>query len=205
MELLLKAVILAVILIVIAAVGFYIFTKAASTTLTRSEAVQTVVSDLGAKSPAANITVINVTNSSLGTRSWAITLRVTYNTTRPCPTLEIEVFDYPVTGLVPSLDNVYTSDCHLAQSLADAPYYVISSPYIAITRSYISNNTMIKDYVDTYGYNNTYVTATFVASNTTINLANAWLVRYRATNAKYSVYAILSQSGSVIEAYNASN
>src|SRR5271157_5012392 len=135
MELLGRVAMIALIVIAIASAAFLLSTHAISPNLTAPQAVQYVLSDMRASNPSANISVINVSPSTLKQGSWDVVLSVVYNASTPCPTLFIEGFDYPATGLVPSVDNLYTSHCVIS-GISIAPSYVISSPYIAIARSY---------------------------------------------------------------------
>lgn len=206
MDLLGKVAIVVVILVVVFSAGFIIFKRSTESQLTSSQAVQFVINDLKASNPGANITIINVSNSTLKRGSYNIVLSIIYNATRPCPTLLIEGFDYPATGLVPSVDNLYTKNCEI-YGLTGAPSYVISSPEIAIARSYNQGIGQITNYVSTFGYNNTIVTARFYPSlsdNVTHlgqNFHNVWLIKYNAMNANYSVYAVLNSSGAVAGNY----
>lgn len=210
MDLLTKVAVAVVIIILIAGAGFLIYNAISehATSLTAQQASQIVVRDLLLQSPSANITIINVTPSALKRGSWSVTLSVVYNATRPCPTLFIEAFDYPATGLVPSIDNLYTQRC-VVYGLPTAPSYVISSPSIAMVQSYDSGFPPIADYVSTYGYNSTTVHARFFAtlpsSMTPLNRTfyNAWLVNYTAKGAPHSQYVILSTSGAIIGNYTA--
>ena len=156
MDLLAKVAVVVAIFIVIAGAGFYVLKLSASPSgpLTSQQASQIVINDLKLHNPTADVTIINVTPSMLKSGSWSMTLSVVYNSTRPCPTLFIEGFDYPATGLVPSVDNLYTENCTI-YGLSTAPTYVISSPAIAIVKSYVSNSIAISNYVNTYGYGNT--------------------------------------------------
>jgi hypothetical protein len=122
MELLAKVAVVVVVLIAIAGVGFIVYNFIANpaTPLTADQAAQVVVRDLKLHNPSANISVINVTPSTLKSNSWIIILSVIYNATRPCPTLFIEGFDYPATGLIPSVDNLYTENCTI-YGLSTAP------------------------------------------------------------------------------------
>jgi hypothetical protein len=206
MDLIAKVAIIVVLLIVISSAAFILFQHSKQTTFTSAQAVSYVTNDLKASNPSANITVINVSNSTLEMGSYNVVLSIVYNATRPCPTLFIEGFDYPATGLVPSVDNLYTKNC-VIYGLSSAPSYVISSPEIAIARSYNQNITQITEYVNNFGYNHTVVTAKFYPdlNNTQTHLSqsfyNVWLVRYRATDANFSVYAVMDSSGAVAGNY----
>jgi hypothetical protein len=84
---------------------------------------------------------------------------------------------------------------------------VISSPAVAIARSYSSGVAPVLDYVKAYGYNNTVVHARFFSmlnkNMTPMNqtFSNVWLINYTAKGAVYSQFAILSSSGSIIGNY----
>ncbi len=209
MDLIGRVAIIVVLLIVIFSAGFILFRHSTQSQFTSAQAVQFVLNDLKATNTNANITVINVSNSTLEKGSYNIVLSIVYNVTRACPTLLIEEFDYPATGLVPSLDNLYTKNC-IIYGLSSAPSFVISSPEIAIARSYNQGIKQITGYVSTFGYNNTFVTAMFYPTlneNQTHlgqSFYNVWLVRYKAPSANYSVYAVLDSSGAIAGNYTSS-
>src|SRR5580693_1614219 len=147
MDLLLKVGILIVVLVVIASAIFLIYVHATqSGPLTKQQAEALVVNDIISQNPNAVITVVSASPSILANNSWSITLSIVYNGTKPCPTLFIQGYDYPATGLVPSTDNLYTRGC-IIYGLSTAPTYVISSPDIAIARSYSSNSPLLTNYV----------------------------------------------------------
>ncbi len=214
MDLLLKVAILVAVLIIIFSAVFLIFVRPLQTgPLTQTQAEQLVLNDIKAANPNATVTVVAVGPSPSFNNSYGIVLSVVYNATRPCPTLSIQGYDYPATGLLPSTDNLYTngtaSMCKIyGASLADAPTYVISSPEVAIARSYNSSASEIVNYVDDYGYNNVNVYATFYANfapaqlNKSFN--NVWLVNYTANSAPYYQYVVLGQSGQIVGNYSIS-
>ena len=204
MGLLERAIVAAVVIVLVVAGVIFIYGKSAQAApLTESQAVQIVGSDIRAGNPAANITLISVSNSSTEKDSWNVVYSVAYNVTRPCPTLQIEGFDYPATGLVPSIDNLYTQNCTI-YGISDAPTYVISSPEIAIVRSYTIHNATIDNYVSDYGYNNTRVYARFyqnLPANETpngTNMSAVWVVRYSASGASSFEYAVMGQAGNAL-------
>lgn len=206
MDLLGKVAIGVVLLIVIFSGGFLLFTHSIQNKLTSAQAVQFVLNDLKQENPNANITVINVSNSTLEAGSYNIVLSIVYNATRPCPTLFIDEFDYPATGLVPSVDNLYTKKC-IVYGLSDAPSFVISSPEIAIASSYNRSVPEVIDYVSAFGYNNTNVHAKFYpylnqsATNLGKSFYNVWFISYKATNANYAVDVVLDSSGAIAGNY----
>jgi hypothetical protein len=210
MGLLTSAAIIAVVAILVMGGLIFAFHKTASTKVTAQSAQALVVNDIKAQNPNANVSVISVSNSTISASSWQVVASVIYNGSKPCPTLFIDIFDYPAFGLQNYTDNLYSSGGQRAcviNGFSNAPSYVISSPEIAIARSYTSNNLNITSYVGTYGYNNTNVGARFLTQSSSANLtySNAWLVRYNAPNAKYSLYAVLDQNWTISETYNSSN
>lgn len=214
MDLLLKVAILVAVLIIIFSAFFLIFVRPLQTgPVTQAQAEQLVLNDIKAANPNATVTVVAVGPSPSFNGSFSIVLSVVYNATRPCPTLSIQGYDYPATGLVPSTDNLYTngtaSKCTInGASLVNAPTYVISSPEVAIARSYISSTSAIVNYVSAYGYKNVNVYATFYAnfapSELNQSFNNVWLVNYTANSAPYYQYVILGQSGLIVGNYTAS-
>lgn len=211
MDLIGKVAIIVILLIVIFSAGFILFKHSVQTQFTAQQAKQVVLNDLKASNPRANITVINVSNSTLEKNSYNVVLSIVYNSTSPCPTLFIEEYDYPATGLVPSVDNLYTKNC-IIFGLSNAPSYVIGSPIIAVARSYnqsvAHNVTQVTNYVSDFGYNNIMTTAMFYPSlnNTNTHLSqsyyNVWLIRYKAAAANYSIYTVLDSSGAVVDNYS---
>ncbi|MGI0135315.1 MAG: hypothetical protein ACREBW_10205 [Candidatus Micrarchaeaceae archaeon] len=207
MDLFAKVGIAVIVLIIIAAAAFVVASHATGGgNVSSSTAQSLVISDLKSASPGANITVISVTPSTLQQGSWNIVLALAYNSTRPCPTLSIEAFDYPATGLVPSVDSLYTKSC-VIYGISQAPSYVISSPLIAIARSYNQSSSPGASYVNAFGYNNTAVNAKFYAS---LNASatpldtiyyNAWLINYTASGAQYSQFIVMDSSGQITANY----
>jgi hypothetical protein len=212
MELLVKVAVIVIVLVIIFSGLFILFTRSTQKQLTAVQAEQLVINDLKSANPAADITVINVSNSTLQKGSYNIVLTIVYNSTRPCPTLFIEGFDYPATGLVPSVDNLYTkgnsSSC-IINGLASTPFstYVISAPQVAIARSYNQSIPQVKGYVSLYGYNNTNVNARFyqnlsqASTGLSQSYYNVWLVQYKAINANYSYYEVLGSTGTIVASY----
>lgn len=208
MDLLGTVAVIVIILIVVSTGAFLLLRHTTSSQLTSAQAVHFVLNDVKASYPDANVTVISVSNSTLKKGSYDIVLSIVYNATRPCPTLFIESFNYPATGLSSSIDNTYTENCTVYGLNKTS---VISSPEIAIVRSYDQGIGQITNYVSTFGYNNIVVTANFYSylnDNVTHlgqSFYNVWLVNYTAKNAGYSVYAVLdyNSSGAVVGNYTA--
>ncbi len=198
MDLLARVGILIVIIVVIFSAFILVFSNGAPQKLTQQQAVQTVLSDVQTGNPGAQVNVINVTGSRLENDSWSITLGVVYNATRPCPTLSIESYDYPATGLVPTTDNLYTSNCQIF-SFSAAPYYVVSSAQIAMVKAHNSDSNL-RNYTKDFGYDSVNASAIFYSTlklyGTTYQ--KIWLVNYTASNANYGVYDLLNQSGYIV-------
>lgn len=205
MDLLVKVAVVALVLIVVAGVGFLLYRTVSGGPLTLQQALQTVLNDQALKHPNAIISVISVTPSTLRANSWDMVLGVVDNATRPCPTLSIEEFDYPAFSLLNSTVNIYTKGCIIHGGSYTS--YAISTPAIAIVKSYTNASSDAANYVGIFGYNNTIVHArnfTVLGSNMTpLNRTfdNVWLVNYTAVGAGYSLFVILNYSGSVIGHY----
>ena len=208
MDLFAKVVIAAVIMGVILG-AFFLLKYTYSAPLTQAQAEQVVLNDLKAHSPGAIINVINVSSSNLRNDSWKIVVNMVYNSTRPCPTILTESFDYPALGLSPTVYSVYSDNCNVygGGSLPGSYNYVIGSPYIAIAQSYAQNYTQVKDYVSNYGYNATSVHAKFydtIPANFTPlnkNFSNSWLINYTASGATQSLFVIMSANGIITNSY----
>lgn len=209
MDLLAKVAIIAVVLIAItsSALLVYNYVIRPNETLTSQAAQQIVFRDLSLQYPNASVTITNVSPSTLFSGSWAIFVSLVYNATRPCPTVYLEQYDYPATGLVPTVANLYTRHCIIyGLGSTQMPYYtyIITSSEIAIAKSYNSSYPALLNYVSTYGYDNTNVHASkhAVLSSPTIpaNLTfyNVWLINYTAATASYSEYVVMNSTGAIL-------
>jgi hypothetical protein len=212
MDLLVKVGIVALVLIAILAVALVFKYTSSPGPLTSSQAQQVVQRDLKLEYPNASITIINVTQSTVSQGSWSIFVSLVYNATRPCPTLYLQEYDYPAFGLVPSVANLYTSHCviyGLTSGSSQYYAYLITSPEVAIAKSFNSSYPALVAYVNTYGYNSTNVYATHYQNLMLGNVIapyggdffNVWLVNYTATRAPYSEYVVLNTTGSIIFNY----
>lgn len=214
MDLLLKVGILILALVVIASAVFLIFVHTTQAgPLTKQQAESLVLNDIISQNPNAAVTVVSASPSILANNSWSIVLSIVYNGTKPCPTLFIQEYDYPALTFVNGTNNQYSKEYNntpkgcIIYGLSTAPTYVISSPQIAIARSYGSNSSIINNYVGDFGYNNVNVYATFYptisASMTPLNqtYSNVWIVNYTTPIAHYNQYVILGQSGQIVANY----
>ncbi len=174
--------------------------------ISKLEAQAIVIKDLNKSYPTANISIINVSPSSSQNSSWNFVVKMVYNKTKPCPTLLIIEYNYPAAGLVPSLYNLYTDKCIIngtSNSTNNKYYsYIISTPEIATVRAY-DLSTALKNYVYTFGYNETNASAEYYKilqnSSTPLNktMNNVWLIKFDANDATYSEYAVLNQNGTI--------
>jgi hypothetical protein len=216
MGILSTAAVIAVIAIVVAGGLFVLLHKTTTSKLTAQGAEGLVVNDIKAQNPGANVSLINATNSTQAKNSWLITLSVVYNGSRPCPTVQIEQFDYPAFGLHSYNPNTYSSFnsgvCHVPPTQNQAlPVTLPIKSAIVIATSYASGYNAITSYVNLYGYNNTHVSACLVPSTDCNGAAfggnetNTWLVKYNASDATYSLYVTLDQSGTVLNSYSISS
>ncbi len=202
MELISKIFVFAILLIAIFGIAYVLSQHLNNSALTANTVEGYVINDLQQQNPNSSIKIINVTPSSIKSGSWDVVVRLISNSTRACPTLLIEGFDYPAMTLLPSLYNKYIGNCAISGS-AYSSSYVVGNPAVAITEVYEQKNPAMMGYLNQYGYNNTYVNAKFYPllndSILPINASmhNAWVITYKAVNANYSLYAVLNQSGKV--------
>ncbi len=214
MDLLTRVAIIAIILIAIfaSAVVIYKYAISSNSTLTAQGAGKIVLNDLQLAYPNATVSILNITPSTLTQKSWNIFVSLVYNATSPCPTLYLDEYDYPATGLVPTVANLYTKNCiiyGLSQSALPYYTYVIASPEVAIAKSYNASFPAILRYVSAYGYPNTVVHATKHSvlsgtpfTNTTFN--DVWLINYTASGAPYSEYLVMNVTGHILYNYTQS-
>ncbi len=209
MDLLAKVGIIAIILIIIFSIVYVAFRYVVpSGPLTSQEAQQLVQHDIGLNYPNATIIITNVSQSTTPQNSWNMFVTLVFNATRPCPTLYQEEVNYPAFNFVLSSTNLYTQNCvvyGLSNTSLQYYSYQISSPYVAIARSYNLSYPSIVNYVNAYGYNNTnvyakrYVSYVIETSNKTVY--NVWIVNYTAPKASYSQFVVLNSTGSIIYNY----
>ena len=204
MDLLSKAVIVAVVLVIIVVGAYYAFQKVFSqSAVTEQQAVTLVTNYLQSHNPGAVINITNVTPSQFS-GSWHIVASFINNPATPCPTYLIYSFDYPKYGFVNRTDTVYTTNCTV-YGLVTGTNYTIGSYPVAIVRSYSIKNPAIDSYVNMAGYSNVVVHAAyyseFLFQGT--NYTKTWLVNYSAITSNQSLYAGISQvNGSLLFTYN---
>jgi hypothetical protein len=207
MDLFGKIAVLVIALIMLSALAFILFEQNAQSKMTKGDAVSFVLDYLKQRNSDSNISVVSVSPSNLTPNSWRIVVSIVSNATKPCPTVMIEECDYPAFMIAcnPEPENLYTEGC-VVHGISGALSYFISMPSIAIVRSYNASG-VARSYVSTFGYNNTFVKASYHAqlnaASTPLNrnFTNVWLINYTATNANYSNYFIMDSSGSILANY----
>ena len=205
MDLLLKVGILVVVIAVIAGIAVTLFTPAQGQGSLTAE--QLVLSDVNKTYSGAVVTVINSTLSPKN-ESGVIFLSVVINPTSPCPTLQIEHYNYQATHLVSTIDNIYINRVsgNCAVPVTSSPGFTVGSSYAATAIAY-NRSIWIQHYVTVYGYNNTKAYAKYypsIAANFTplnTSFSSVWLVNFTAHPASYGEYMVLDQSGKIIGNY----
>jgi hypothetical protein len=216
MELLLKVAIVVVIIVLIIGIFFLIesFYKVSGGGLTLAQAEALVLNDLRQHAPNAEISVLNVSNSSLHSGSWSILVREIYNPSSACPSVITEMFDYPATGLLNTTivySNYSDGFCRVYvgfNSKSGLINNIVGLPAIAIAMPYNSSFAPLISYINEFGYSNVRAAANFLRSlnlsdmNASLaNFENVWQINYTASNANYSYYIILNKSGYVVFNY----
>lgn len=200
MELLMRVVVLAVIVIAVFLAAYLIVTSISPmSSVTKEQAENLVVGDLMSKYPGAEINITNAT-SSIYPGSWEIIVGIIVNSTSPCPSYFVDTFEYPKFGFVNRTQNTYTGDCKIQAYSQGQRLY--NSP-VAITRAY--NVSGVKDYLGAFGFGNVTVTArNYTAAKLQgTDYSSIWLVNYSSARASYNFYVVLSQlNGSILNAYN---
>ncbi len=204
MDLLSKAVIIAIILVVAIVGAYYAFQKVFSqSTVTEQQAATLVTNYLQSHNPDAVINITNVTPSQFA-GSWHIVASFINNPTTPCPTYLIYSFDYPKYGFVNRTETIYTTNCTV-NGLVNGNNYTIGSYPVAIVRSYSLKNPSITSYVNLAGYSNVAVHAIYYSKFPLqgANYTKVWVVNYSAITSNQSLYAGISQvNGSLMFIYN---
>ena len=207
MDLLMKALVIAIVLVVVIAVVYYAFEKVfVPGPVTEQQAATLILGYLKSHNPNA---IVNVTNEtqSVYPGSWHVVVSFINNPTTPCPTYIVYSFDYPKYGFVNRTDNVYTENCRIYGLVGNSSYTIGSFPD-AIVRSYSLNNSAITNFVNINGYNNVVVHANYYPSINIngFNYSKVWIVNYSSTTNSRSIYAIISQvNGTFYSTYNQSH
>ncbi len=206
MDLLVRAIVGAVVVIVILFGVYYALQNSVFQHVTQQQAAALVTSDLQRLYPGALINVTNNTPSNYS-GSWHIVTSVILNSTSACPSYFVYTFDYPQFGFVYRVDNTYTNNCVIYGFNKNAPFIISSFP-VAITRVYTLGIPNMVGFIDSSGFSNVNAAAHFFGSTNVLgkNYTNVWLVSYTSPSKNYSVYALLSQlNGTLLASYNASS
>jgi hypothetical protein len=174
-----------------------------SSGVTEQQAVTQVQSFLQNNNPDSIINLTNVTPSEYP-GSWHIEASVIRYPTSPCPSYYVYSFDYPKYGFVNRTESLYTANCTI-YGLIPGTSYIIGSYPVAIARSYALNTSSVLMFVQTVGYDNTVVHATYY--NQTYlqgaNYSKVWIVNYSSPDTNKNVYSVISQTnGTFITTYN---
>ncbi|MGC9099362.1 MAG: hypothetical protein ACP5HW_02325 [Candidatus Micrarchaeia archaeon] len=194
MDLLEKSIIAVVVLVAIFGIIYYLIVHfGISQSVTESQAVSLVLSDIKNTNPNAVVNVTNVTPSQFP-GSWHILLTVIYNATSPCPSFYALSFDYPKYGFVSRVENNYTSNC-IVHGLANNPNYIIAAAPVAITRIY--SFPAAQEYIHRFGYSNVSASALFYKNASVLgkNYTSVWEVTYTSPTASYSEKFYITQVG----------
>ncbi|MEM3841099.1 MAG: hypothetical protein QXN59_00165, partial [Candidatus Micrarchaeaceae archaeon] len=170
MDLLSKAIITAVILVIAAIllISFRDLIPVHSKPLNATSVSQLVISDMKQSYPNATISLLYANRSYSNSSSWTVTLGVVYGPSTPCPTVKVENFNYPATGLLPTVIEVYSNYskgvCHVYGLPNSAlPYfsYTVTSPETAIARAYNSDYAPLVQFINQSGFSNVTASASF--------------------------------------------
>ncbi|VVB76884.1 Uncharacterised protein [uncultured archaeon] len=214
MELLTKVIVSAVVMIVLLLGAYYLVRQSTMFQhVTAAQAGALVTDDLLIWYPNSNVTITNLVPSNYS-GSWHVVASVITNETTPCPSFYIFSFDYPKFNLVNRPENTYVADCSVNGWMPGRNFTISSFP-VAIALSYSSGIPSVTHYVQSVGFRNVTVNATFfsalgVASqnNSAISTLypNVWRVGYSSQRSANSLYVILSQkNASIMGTINYSN
>lgn len=204
MDLLSKAVVIAIVAAILVVGVYYAFQKVFITgQVTERQAVALVTNYLQSHNPGAAINITNVTASQYP-GSWHIEAAFVGNATSPCPEYVLYSFDYPKYGFVNRTDNVYTEGCVIYGMIGNASYTIGSYP-VAIARATSLNLSQVNSMMNRYGRGNVTAMARFYQNITLFNgtYSKIWIVNYTAPADNGSVYVVISQTnGKYVFTYN---
>ncbi|MCL4365031.1 MAG: hypothetical protein M1569_01755 [Candidatus Marsarchaeota archaeon] len=199
MNLMVKALVIAVVVIALAAIVTSLFSRA-QRPMSSAEAISNITNYIGTSYPGAAVNITSV-NASQYPGSWHIEASVIVNGTRPCPSYFVLVFDYPKYNFVSNVENNYTADCVVNGVQSGKPYAISSYP-IAIAWTYGLHIPQVESFITKYGYQNVSVTASHYITITLgqRNYSNVWLVDYATAHSNNTVEVAINQSNGT-EAY----
>ncbi|MEM3781645.1 MAG: hypothetical protein QXT43_01625 [Candidatus Micrarchaeaceae archaeon] len=205
MNLIEATLILAIAIIAIVAISYFLLHHVILSTITESQAKELILNDLQKSSPGATIILGNVT-PSIYKGSWHVVVSIIKNYSSPCPSYYVYAYDYPRFGFIPTNINNYTGSCKVNGYSPGKPYLITSSP-VAITFATSSNISSVASFINKYGYANVSAYAEFYNETKIENASytDVWLVNYTSKYAKQSVEVLLSQlNGTVLKVFNSS-
>lgn len=205
MDLMSKTAIVVIVLMAIIFLVFYLESNGAFGTqqITQSEATTLVYHDLQNSFQGAVINITNVTPSQYS-GSWHIVAAVIQNATSPCPSYSVYSFDYPKYNFVYKTENIYTENCVIYENQNNQNNIIGSYP-AAITKSYDSNITLVKNFVYKFGFSNVTVKAQYFKSLEYAGkpYTDVWRINYTSNQTNNTTSVLLYENnGTIIKAYN---
>ena len=193
MNLMVKALVIAVVVIVLAVTVTSLFSKVQKP-ISSAEAISNVTNYIETSYPGAAVNVTSI-NASQYPGSWHIEASIIVNGTRPCPSYFVLVFDYPKYNFVSNVENNYTADC-VVNGVQTGKSYAISSYPIAIAWTYGLHIPQVADFITKYGYQNVSVAAIHYNAITLgqQNYSNVWLVDYATAHSNSTVEVAINQA-----------
>ncbi len=203
MELLERVGIIAIVVVIVFSLAVLIhgfITHKSSSYVSESDALSTVMSDIKLNNPSSNVTLLSIKKSNISNDTWSMSFRVINYQDYACPTLEIENYNYPALTLVPSVINVYTSDCKIFVS---NPCYVsnITSYPILLACLYHQNDSELNGFINTYGYHTVKANPKFYKSYVQNNKTyeDVWFTKYYTANSTYNLSVLSDFNGVIID------
>ncbi len=196
MDLLEKAIVIAVVIAVIIISAYYLLRHQTAPQVTQAQATSLIRDYLQNTYPGATVNITN-TSSSVYPGSWYILASVISNSTSPCPSYSVLSFDYPQYGFVSRIENNYTGNCVVNGFANNQSSYIVASYPVAIALSRELDISSVNAFVNEAGYSNVSVHATYYGA---INFSNktyskVWLVDYTSSKLSHSVQVLISQIG----------
>lgn len=221
MELLFKtAIAVAVIVVVISA--FFLYWELLGQgggQLTSLQAASLVRSDILQHYSGAQVTILNVSNSSIHSGSWDILTRIIYNQTTPCPSVLTEDFDYPATGLInqTTIYSTYADGAcvvNLNAGQASEQYNIIGLPALAIAMPLNRSFAPLVSFIQVNGFRNIDSSAQQIEASVADNISASigstaafnstsalWLVNYTSHVTGRTMHLIIDASGHILLNY----
>lgn len=206
---------LVVVVIIALVISFYLTVNynSSKAPITKSEAEALIINDFQQHSPSINISIINISSSSVHPGSWSVIARTISGEHTACPSVVTQQFDYPATGFLnttTTYSNYSNGVCMVyggIESKNGMANNLIGLPAIAIATPYNESFKPLINYINTYRYESIYAIANYFNTyNYTNGNANTiynsiWLVNYTSSNANYSYIILLNQSGNILNNY----